>query len=86
MNLMPLTTGESLAEKISGRDDIWYAANIEIFEYAEAYKHLKFSCTGDRVFNSTCYEMFFLRSPLPRGADALSSRLNAFKSSLPDQT
>ncbi len=50
---------ENFAEKISGRDDIWYATNIEIFEYAEAYKQLKFSCTGDRVFNPTCFELFF---------------------------
>ena len=53
---------ESFAEKISGRDDIWYATNIEIFEYAEAYKQLRFSCTGDRVFNPTCFELFFCDS------------------------
>lgn len=53
---------ENFAEKISGRDDIWYATNIEIFGYAEAYKQLKFSTAGDRVYNPTCYELFFCDS------------------------
>jgi hypothetical protein len=50
---------EDFTDKMANKDDIWYATNIEIFEYAEAYKQLKFSCKGDRVFNPTCFELFF---------------------------
>lgn len=50
---------EKFAEFVGGKDDIWYATNIEIFEYAEAYGQLQFSACGDRVFNPTCRELFF---------------------------
>ena len=50
---------ETLAEKIAGRSDIWYASNVEVFEYARSFRELQFSVRGDRVFNPTAYEMFF---------------------------
>lgn len=43
----------SFAQKISGREDIWYATNMEIRNYAEAYKNLVFSLDGERAFNSS---------------------------------
>lgn len=36
-----------------GRDDVWYATNLEIVEYAGAYERLKFSASLDFVFNPT---------------------------------
>lgn len=42
---------ESFAEKVGGRKDIWYATNIEIYEYVQAYKSLVFSMDGERVYN-----------------------------------
>lgn len=44
---------EDFAEYIGGRDDIWYATNIEICEYAKAYKQLVFSMDKHRVYNPT---------------------------------
>lgn len=42
------------------RDDIWYATNIDIYDYIDAYTHLIFSVDGKRVKNPSgrkvCFE------------------------------
>ena len=50
---------EALADKISGHADVWYATNIEIHDYVEAFRRLKFSANGDRVFNPNCDRIWF---------------------------
>lgn len=50
---------ERFAEKMSGRDDIWYATNIEIYDYVQAYRSLIFSADGLVVYNPTVTEVFF---------------------------
>ena len=42
---------ENLAEKVSGRKDIWFATNGEIYDYVQAYDSLIFSVDGEKVFN-----------------------------------
>ncbi len=42
---------EEFCEYMGGRDDIWYATNIEIIDYVSAAKRLRFSCDCKRVFN-----------------------------------
>lgn len=44
---------ERFCDYIGGRDDIWYATNIEIVDYFKAYEQLKFSASLDFVFNPT---------------------------------
>ena len=44
---------ERFAERMGGHDDIWYATNIEIVDYVNAYRQLLFSADGKRVFNPT---------------------------------
>lgn len=53
---------ENLCEKISNKPDIWYATNIEIFDYLNAYNSLIFSTTGNMVYNPTSTEVFFTDS------------------------
>ena len=53
---------ERFAAKMAHRDDIWYATNIEIYDYQDAFKQLKFSMDGDRVFNPTAYELWLERN------------------------
>ncbi len=60
-------TMEQFAQKIGGHDDIWYATNLEIFEYAEDYRRLCFSNKGDRVYNPTARELFFHHSYTKKG-------------------
>ena len=50
---------EEFCEFIGNREDIWYATNIEIFEYLEAFKKLKTSADGNMVYNPTSVELFF---------------------------
>lgn len=42
---------EQFCEFMGGRDDIWYATNIEIIDYMEAAGRLKFSADNETVYN-----------------------------------
>ena len=44
---------EKFVEKIANKDDIWYATNIEIYEYVEAYNKLLFSVEGKYARNDS---------------------------------
>ena len=50
---------EEFAEYMGGREDIWYATNIEIYEYIEDYKRLVFSADMRRVKNPTARTLWF---------------------------
>lgn len=50
---------EEICEKLANRDDIWYATNIEIHDYVEAYKSLRYSANGQMVYNPTLYTIWF---------------------------
>ena len=50
---------EEFAEYVGNRNDIWYATNLEIYEYVEAYKRLVFSPDGDHVYNPTLFNLYF---------------------------
>lgn len=49
---------EEFAARAGGHDDVWYATNIEIFEYIEACRQLRFSADCSRVYNPTCREIW----------------------------
>lgn len=42
---------EDLAKKLNGRKDIWFATNMEVYEYVTAYNSLAYSIDGERVYN-----------------------------------
>ena len=44
---------EEICKKIAYNDEIWYATNIEICDYVEAYKRLRYSANGSIVYNPT---------------------------------
>lgn len=50
---------EEFAEYMGGREDIWYATNIEIYDYVAAYHQLIFSMDYTRVYNPTCTTVYF---------------------------
>lgn len=50
---------EEMCQKLSGHDDIWYATNIEIYEYVTAYNSLVYSMDGKRVYNPTATKIWF---------------------------
>lgn len=50
---------EKFCKMISGRDDIWYATNIEICEYIKAQKSLVVSVDNKYVYNPSGQEVWF---------------------------
>lgn len=50
---------EQICEKLSNRDDTWYATNIEIYEYVEAYNSLIFSADSNIIYNPTLKKIWF---------------------------
>lgn len=52
---------EKLCDILSNRDDIWYATNIEIYDYTQAYNSLVCSADNSRVYNPTLYTIWFVQ-------------------------
>lgn len=50
---------EEVCSKLAGKDNIWYATNIEIHDYVQAYKRLVFSADSHRVYNPSVREVWF---------------------------
>ncbi len=50
---------EEICEKLSGHDDIWYATNMEIYNYVNAYNSLVFNADSTVVFNPTLFKIWF---------------------------
>lgn len=49
---------EGFCEFIGNREDIWYATNIEIVDYVNAAKNLKFTIAGDMVYNPSAISVW----------------------------
>lgn len=56
---------ERFAELMGGREDIWYATNIQIIDYLNAYRSLRFSMYGKRVYNPTAFRIWFVCDGVP---------------------
>lgn len=50
---------EQFCAYVSQKEDVWYATNIEIFDYVEAYKRIKTSADNHIIFNPTCQTIWF---------------------------
>lgn len=50
---------EEFARKMGNNEEIWYATNIEIYDYIEAYNNLKFSVNGNYVYNPSGLTVWF---------------------------
>ncbi len=50
---------ENVISKVSGREDVWYATNIEIFDYTNAYNRLEVSADARMIHNPSAIEVFF---------------------------
>ena len=49
---------DKICEKISGNDDIWYATNIEIYNYVNAYNSLVLSADETMIYNPTLIDIW----------------------------
>jgi len=50
---------EKFCQTVSDKEDIWYATNIEIYEYTKAYNSLISSADCKMIYNPTLIEVFF---------------------------
>lgn len=53
---------EEFAAYIGGRDDIWYATNIEIYDYVKAYENLCVSADRSLVYNPSVTDVWFVEN------------------------
>ena len=49
---------EEFCKRAGGHSDVWYATNIEIYEYVKAYDSLVFSYDGKRVRNPSAIDVY----------------------------
>ncbi len=52
---------EEFAKYIGNREDIWYATNIEIYDYVKAYENLQVSMDGTIVHNPSATDIWFVK-------------------------
>lgn len=50
---------EDICKGLSGKSDVWYATNIEIYNYVNAYNSLSSSADGKIIYNPTLYTIWF---------------------------
>lgn len=50
---------EDFASLMAHNDQIWYATNIEIYDYCSSYEKLEFFVDGSRVHNPTALKLWF---------------------------
>ena len=50
---------EKFAAYMGGRDDVWYAANIEIYDYVKAYERLCVSVDRSMIYNPSAIDVWF---------------------------
>ena len=58
---------ESFCKTAGGRDDIFYATNIEIADYINAYNALIFNLENTKVYNPTDKQIWFEATDMPDG-------------------
>lgn len=49
---------DKICEKLGGRDDIWYATNMEIYNYVNAYYSLVYSANCNIIYNPTLIDVW----------------------------
>lgn len=49
---------ETFAEKMAGKEDIWYATNMEICNYISAVRQQEFSADGGTMYNPTAVSIW----------------------------
>ena len=50
---------ENFCKTIGNKEDVWYATNMEIYNYVNAYNSLYKSMDGTKVYNPSAIEVYF---------------------------
>ncbi len=56
---------EQICSSLAGIDDVWYATNIEIYDYITAQRSLVISCDGDIIFNPSAVDVWVSQNGSP---------------------
>lgn len=51
---------EEFCRIVGGREDIWYATNIEIIDYMQVLHNLKFSADSTAVYNPSAHSAWLV--------------------------
>ncbi len=51
---------EEFLQKVSGLDDVWYATNIQIKDYVDAYRSLKVTIDEDIIYNPSAQTIWLM--------------------------
>lgn len=49
---------EEFCKVIGNRDDVWYATNMEIYAYVQAYNRLQYTADGTKVYNPSVIDIY----------------------------
>lgn len=49
---------EEFCRKVGGQENIWYATNIEIYDYIQAARRLVTSCDGELIYNPSAVDVW----------------------------
>ena len=60
---------ERFCELMGNRDDVWYATNIEIYDYVQAYQRLVWTADMRRVYNPSAIPVSFQYHTLEDGGE-----------------
>lgn len=50
---------EDICQRLGGKEDIWYATNMEIYRYVEAYSSLSYSADEKIIYNPSLLTVWF---------------------------
>ncbi len=50
---------DQICDVLAGHEDVWYATNMEIYEYVQAWDRLVFSADAKRVYNPNLMPVWF---------------------------
>lgn len=70
---------DKICSALSNKPDVWYATNIEIYDYVSAYRSLVFSADGSMVYNPTLLDIWFTEDGKPyiiKSGETLIKRSN----------
>ena len=56
---------DTICETLENKEDIWYATNIEIYDYVQAYQSLCYSADGTIIHNPTATTIWLERDAKP---------------------
>ena len=60
---------ENFCQSVGNRDDIWYATNIEIYDYVQAYERLVWTADMTRVYNPSVIPVSFMHQTITKSGD-----------------